>query len=465
MTADIQTLASDLARFAIEAPRYTSYPTAVEFSPALGPDEHAARLRRADAAGPDAPLSIYVHLPFCREMCDFCGCHALVARSPGRIVRYLDDLATEIALVAGHLPTRRRVSEVHLGGGSPSLLEPSETERLFGVLRSRFRVDGDAEISVEVDPRTVTRDKLATYRACGVRRISMGFQDLDAGVQAAIGRNQSAEVSESVFRDARAAGFDGINVDLCYGLPRQTEATFDATLRAVAALRPDRIAVFGYAHVPWLKPLQRRIDETSLPATDLRLRLLATARARLAEAGYRAIGIDHFALPGDPLCRALDDKRLHRNFQGYTTTSARDLIGLGLSAISDVGGAFVQNQRHLGPYHAALEAGRLPAERGIDRTPDDELRGHVIRRLMCDFELDVPEVEARFRIGFWSTFAAERPELERLAREGLVRLAADRVELTPLGCVFVRNVATVFDAHRRRGRGPAATTPRFSKTV
>jgi len=453
-----------LSRFAIEAPRYTSYPTAADFSPAFDADAYADRLAAADAARPHQPVALYVHLPFCRSLCDFCGCHALVGRTTERIDRYLTALEDEVALVAARLPRRRSVAELHFGGGSPSVLAPAQTERVFAALRRHFDVPPSAAVSVEVDPRTVDGEKLETYRRCGVRRVSMGFQDLDPGVQEAIGRHQSIEQSVAAYREVRRAGFEGINVDLCYGLPRQTEATFGETLRQVIDLAPDRIAIFGYAHVPWLKPLQRRIDGKALPGGELRVRLLLLCRERLAAAGYRSIGMDHFARPTDALARALDQRRLHRNFQGYTDTTTSDLVGLGLSAIGEVGGAFVQNQRSLPAYYAAIARGSLATERGVEQTADDELRGYVIRRILCDFALDEREVAARFDIDFPATFAPELRDLDALAADGFLRREDGRMTLLPIGRVLVRNVATVFDA-RRRARDTRDARTRFSTTA
>ncbi|HET6148900.1 MAG TPA: oxygen-independent coproporphyrinogen III oxidase [Polyangia bacterium] len=464
MTANLPTGNDLLAHLVVEAPRYTSYPTAVDFSSDVDAVAYADRLAAADSAGSSQPLALYVHLPFCRALCDFCGCHALVARTHNRIERYLDALEQELELVARHLPHRRTVGELHLGGGSPSVLTCEDTARLFAAIRRLFDLPHTAAISVEVDPRTVDRAKLETYRRCGVRRISMGFQDLDPGVQEAIGRHQSIEASIDAYIEARRAGFDAINVDLCYGLPRQTEATFDETLAQVIALAPDRISIFGYAHVPWLKPLQRRINQKTLPGSDVRVRLQSLCRERLIGAGYRSIGMDHFALPGDPLTRALDQGRLHRNFQGYTETSGTDLVGVGVSAIGDVAGAFVQNHRSLGGYHDAIAAGQLATERGVRRTADDELRAHVIRRIMCDFALDEREVSARFGIDFETTFAAELRELEELVAQGLVERAPGRLTLLPTGRVFVRNVASVFDA-RRRERSESPARVRLSTTA
>lgn len=448
-----------LKRLVIEVPRYTSYPTAAEFSPAVDATVHAANLREAGRAG-DGPLSLYVHLPFCGSICHFCGCHALVARTSGRMNRYLSTLREEMKLVAEALGGRRPIAELHLGGGSPSLLSPREIEGVMEGLRAHFRFADEAEIAIEADPRTVDADKLACYRQLGVRRISFGFQDLDENVQRAIGRHQSADTSRTAYTLARAAGFEGINVDLCYGLPEQTEATFARTVDETIVLRPDRVALFGYAHVPWLRPQQNRIPRASLPDLELRLRLLTDAHARFAAAGYMPIGFDHFALPTDALARAASERRLHRNFQGYTTTSTDALVGLGLSAISDLPAAFAQNARTLAGYYGAVDAGRLPTERGVIRSSDDHLRGDVIRQLMCTFRIDRRRVERAYGIPFAFTFAAELVALAPLRDQGLVILGDDFVELTELGRMFVRNVAVVFDAHRKpQGlRAPSVAT-------
>jgi len=452
---------NDLKRFVIDVPRYTSYPTAAEFSTEVGPEAHAKQLLARGAHGSGA-VSLYVHLPFCAELCHFCGCHALVARTPERIDRYLQALDTEAALVAGLLGAQQQVVELHFGGGSPSLLEAPAFADLIAALRRRLSFAAGAAISLEADPRTVTREKMAAYRQAGVDRISFGFQDLDEDVQAAIGRHQSAAVSRAAYATARELGFRGINVDLCYGLPAQTRATFAATVDAVVQLRPDRVALFGYAHVPWMKPRQKLIDATTLPRTELRLELVADAHARMSDAGYVPIGFDHFALPDDPLAQAAARGTLHRNFQGYTATRTEALIGLGLSAISELPGCYSQNQRTLRGYYAALEAGRLPTERGVHRTPEDRVRGDLIRRVMCEFRLNVPAIEAAYRLSFADAFAHELAELRRLEQDGLVNVGADTIELTALGRLFVRNVAVVFDAHRRKA-APAA--PRFSPSV
>ena len=457
----------DLARFSIEAPRYTSYPTAADFGPeADGRAFRTALAALAALAGDSAPLGLYVHLPFCREICHFCGCHALVARTSARIDRYLSCLAAEAAAVGGVLGGRA-VAELHFGGGSPSFLDGADFERVMTSLHAAFTFAPAAAISLEADPRTTDLDKLRRYRALGVGRISFGVQDLDEDVQRAIGRNQSRAVSLAAYEHARAVGFAGVNLDLCYGLPGQTEATMAATIADVLALRPDRVALFGYAHVPWMKPMQRLIPAESLPRADLRLRLVASARAAFTGAGYHAIGLDHFALPGDELARAATEGTLHRNFQGYTATRTDALIGLGTSAISDLPAGYFQNQRNLGDYLRAVDAGGLATERGVLRTRDDVVRGDIIRTLMCRGHLDLAEIERRHELRFATAFAAELAALRRLEDDGLLRLdlGAARLDLTPLGAVFVRNVARVFDAHRRPERERPGASPRFSVTV
>jgi oxygen-independent coproporphyrinogen III oxidase len=451
---------ADLKRLVMDVPRYTSYPTAAEFSPDIGPAAHATSLDEA-AAVPDAPLSLYVHLPFCKSICHFCGCHALVARTPERIERYLRALGREMELVAEALHGARPVAELHFGGGSPSLLSVDDFTRVMRDLRASFPFTDDIAISLEADPRTTDREKLACYRRQGVSRLSFGFQDLDPNVQRAIGRHQSEETSRAVYTLAREVGFEGINVDLCYGLPEQTEETFARTVDEVIALRPDRIALFGYAHVPWHKPKQKLIVASTLPDTDTRLRLVADAHTRLAEGGYVPIGFDHFALPGDALAVAARAGNLHRNFQGYTTTRTDALVGLGLSAISDLPDGYAQNARTLGDYLSALDEGRLPTERGASRSHDDRLRGDLIRRIMCTFRIDRAEVERAHGIDFAAAFAPELRALEGLETQGLVTVSDAAVELTELGRLFVRNVAVVFDAYR--AKKPAGM--RFSSSV
>jgi len=454
--------AEQMARFSIEAPRYTSYPTAAEFTPSVGAASYRDALERLPAL---LPVALYVHLPFCREICHFCGCHALVARTPDRIERYLACLGAEISATARTGGGGRSVVELHFGGGSPSFLAADDFARVMDDLRGSFPFAPDVAVSMEADPRTIDGQKLLRYRALGVSRISFGIQDLDQGVQTAIGRHQSREVSLRAYQLARETGFTGVNLDLCYGLPGQTEETLSATVDEVIGLRPDRVALFGYAHVPWLKPMQRLIAASSLPRAGLRLRMIAAVRAAFEAAGYVAIGLDHFALPADELARAAAAGTLHRNFQGYTVTRTEALLGLGTSAISDLPSGYFQNHRQLGAYHRATDAGGLATERGVLRTADDVVRGEIIRTLMCQGRLDLAAIEQRFSLCFVQAFAPEVVALRGLEQDGLLHLDLGRKQLalTPLGSVFVRNVAREFDAHRR-GVGPG-TPARFSATV
>lgn len=463
----------DMARFSIEAPRYTSYPTAAEFTTEVGPRDLRAALAAlpgplvSATSAPPLPIGVYVHLPFCREICHFCGCHALVARTPERIDRYLGCLAGEAVAVGRELGPGRAVAELHFGGGSPSFLEADDFERVMDALQAAFTFSSSAAVSLEADPRTTDLAKLRRYHALGVRRVSFGVQDLDEDVQRAIGRHQTRATSIAAYRQAREVGFDGVNLDLCYGLPEQTEATMAATVEAVAALRPDRVALFGYAHVPWMKPMQRLIPAASLPRADLRVRMIANARASFLAAGYQAIGLDHFALPTDELARAAAAGTLHRNFQGYTCTRTDALIGLGTSAISDLPAGYFQNQRKLGEYLRAVDAAGFATERGVRRTRDDVVRGEIIRALMCRGGLDLGALERRFELRFATAFEPELAALRGLQGDGLLRLDLDagRLDLTPLGEVFVRNVARVFDAYRGPERARSTTPVRFSCSV
>jgi len=466
----------EMARFSIEAPRYTSYPTAAEFGPDVGPSDLRAALSALSspsslpgAASPSGrlPVGVYVHLPFCRDICHFCGCHAMVARTPERIDRYLGCLAVEAAATGRALGAGREVAELHFGGGSPSFLEADDFARVMDGLHEAFAFAPSAAVSLEADPRTTDLAKLQRYHALGVRRISFGVQDLDEDVQRAIGRHQSRATSIAAYQMARQVGFDGVNLDLCYGLPEQTEVTMASTVNEVLALRPDRVALFGYAHVPWMKPMQRLIPAASLPRADRRVRMIADARAAFVAAGYHAIGLDHFALPTDELARAAVAGTLHRNFQGYTTTRTDALIGLGTSAISDLPAGYFQNKRKLGDYQRAVDAEGLATERGVLRTREDVVRGDIIRTLMCRGGLDLRAVERRCELPFVSAFEPEVAALRRLESDGLVQLDLEggRLALTPLGEVFVRNVARVFDAYRGGERARAGGPVRFSSTV
>ncbi len=453
-----------LRRYDRPGPRYTSYPTALEFHDGFGPRDYRARLARA-AERADEPLSLYAHLPFCESRCSFCACTVLITRNRAVGEKYLGYLLREIDLVAPLLGERRRVAQLHWGGGTPTFFDPAQVRRLFAAFRARFELLPDAEVALEVDPRVTGTDHMETLRELGFNRVSMGVQDFDGAVQEAIHRIQPLEATRDLVELARRLGFRSVNLDLVYGLPRQSEAGFLRTLESVVALRPDRLAVYSFAVVPWLKRNQRLLRMEELPPPDVKLRLFGHAREVLLRAGYRAIGMDHFALPGDELSRAAAARVLHRNFMGYTTRPAPDMIGFGMSAIGEAGGAFVQNHKSLTRYYEHLDAGELPVERGLALEPDDERRRAVILSLMCNFHVDAAAWEARFGEPFAACFRRELAELaadDGPVAHGFVEVRPDGIEVTAAGALFVRNVAMVFD---RRTRERRAAGPAFSRTV
>jgi len=451
------TTADLVRRYDRPGPRYTSYPTALELHEGLGAGAYRGLLE--DAARRSGPLSLYVHLPFCEERCLFCGCNVVVTRKREIAERYLGFLLREIDTVAGLLGRDRPVTQLHWGGGTPTYLSPEQMRRLFGALSDRFELDPDAEIAIEVDPRVTTVEHLETLRDLGFNRLSAGVQDFAPDVQEAIGRRQTYAQAEALAGKVRELGFRSLNLDLVYGLPRQTPASFLETLATVASLRPDRLAIYSYAHVPWLKGHQRKIAVEELPASETKAELLSSAVRALTAAGYVPIGMDHFALPGDELAKAARDGGLWRNFMGYTVRRGSDLVGFGLSAIGDIAGTFLQNHRKLHLYERAVEEGGLGTERGYAPTPDDRLRRHVITELMCNFSVARADVERRFGIRFDETFAREMEELEPLAADGLVRVDEEGIAVTER--LFVRNVCMIFDAYLGRHRG----RPRWSRTV
>jgi oxygen-independent coproporphyrinogen III oxidase len=458
-TADLSSL---VERYDRPGPRYTSYPTAVEFHTGFG--EQAYRARLATAAAIDAPLSLYLHVPFCESRCAYCGCAVIATTKRDVAATYLEYLQREIAMLAEALGTRRRVVQCHWGGGTPTYLSPAQIATLDASVRRHFDVAPDAEKAIEIDPRVTTPRQIALLRQLGFNRLSFGVQDFDERVQHAIGRHQSEQVTRSLYWAARDAGFDSINFDLVYGLPLQTPESFRRTLESVIDLLPDRIAVYSYAHVPWMRAHQKAIDPLDLPDAQTKRALLGAALDAFTDAGYIAIGIDHFALPDDELAVAARERRLHRNFMGYTVRPAPDSVAVGVSAIGDVAGAFSQNHKTLARYYEAIDAGRFPVERGYALTDDDRVRRYVIAELMCNFHVEGTALRARFGVGLEDRFA---PELDRLtepggpAADGLVRLEGGSLTVTDLGRLFVRNVCMVFDQYLAAHEG----RPVFSRTV
>lgn len=452
-----------LAQHDRPGPRYTSYPTAVEFHEGVTARDYETRLERARERAAE-PLSLYLHLPFCDHRCLFCGCHVIVSPHKERALPYLELLAREIDLVADRLGPRRGVSQVHLGGGTPTYFTPSQLQGLLGKLFERFRPVPGAEIAVEVDPRVTTTEHIDTLAGLGFNRMSLGLQDLAPEVQQAVERIQTLEETQSLLRRGRSHGFTGINIDLIYGLPRQTREGFSRTLDAVVALGPDRVAVYSFAYVPWIRAHMRRIDDSTLPDPGEKYGLLATAREKLQEAGYLAIGMDHFARPDDELARARAAGRLRRNFQGYTVLPADEVVGLGISAIGDLGGGYFQNEKKLSAYREALEQGRLPIERGILRSDDDEIRRQVILELMCNGAVDPGAVAERHGIDFDAYFAVDLERLRVYEKDGFVTIAPDAIRATEIGEAFIRNLAMCFDRYWRE-KHEAEAKPVFSRTI
>jgi oxygen-independent coproporphyrinogen-3 oxidase len=453
-----------LRKYDRPGPRYTSYPTAVEFNPAYDAQAYFGSLEQA-AARADDPLSLYLHLPFCEHRCTFCGCNVVITRHREVEQKYLTYLHREIREVSRRLGRRRKVVQYHWGGGTPTYLAVEEMRALQQVVTECFDIQPDAESAIEVDPRVTSREQIDLLRAMGFNRLSMGVQDFDPEVQAIINRNQTERQTRELFAYSRNAGFGSINVDLIYGLPLQKPETFAKTLDAVIELRADRVAVYSYAHVPWLRTQQKGFDPAMLPSGEQKLELFCIAREAFVQAGYRQIGMDHFAVPEDELAKAVESRTLSRNFMGYTVKSAPDMIGLGVSAIGDVAGAYAQNQKKLPRYYDALDQGLLPIDRGYRLSADDQLRRFVITQLMCNFHLDKRAVEARFGIVFDQAFEPELAQLvapDGLIAAGFVSLSREALDVEPLGRLFVRNVAMLFDRYLA---GRSAGAPIFSRTI
>ena len=433
-------------------PRYTSYPTADRFDEHFGAADYVGALQLRNETRAAHPLSLYVHLPFCNTICYYCACNKIITRNREHSERYVSSLEREIAIVGALLEGDPPVSQLHWGGGTPTFLARDEMRALMHALRRNFRFAPDTEISIEVDPRKVGEETVAFLAELGFNRMSVGIQDFDPDVQRAVNRIQREEQTRCVIDAARMQGFASVNADLIYGLPRQSVQGFGATLDKVVSMSPDRIALYSYAHVPHLFKTQRQIVPAELPSADVKLDLLALAIARLTEAGYVYIGMDHFARPDDELAIAQREGTLHRNFQGYSTRADCDLIGFGISAIGKVGNAYVQNVKALEPYYARLDAYVLPVLRGIALTGDDVVRRDAIQRIMCDFELDFAQFEIAQGIRFAEYFAPELDTLRSLADDGIVTLTDRGLAVTSAGRLLVRTVAMAFDRHLREAR-------------
>ncbi len=452
-----------LTRFDVSGPRYTSYPTADRFVDAFGEDEYVLALqqRRQSAVGKALPLSVYVHIPFCESLCYYCACNKIITKHHDRADVYLRYLNREIELHTAHCGVGQVVSQIHLGGGTPTFLSDEGLRDLMGMLRNHFTLVPGGEYSIEVDPRTVDADRLALLHELGFNRLSFGVQDFDPEVQKAVHRIQPKEQVFSLVESARSIGFDSINVDLIYGLPKQTPDSFDRTLAQVAELRPDRIALYAYAHLPERFKPQRRIVWADLPMASAKVSMLSRSLEAFSAAGYVYVGMDHFALPDDALAIAKRQGRLHRNFQGYSTQPDCDLIALGVSAIGRVGATYSQNAKTLDDYYDRLNQGHLPVVRGLALTRDDLVRRAVIMALMCQGELLFEPMEQSWLIDFRTYFAAELEQLKEMEGQGLVVLGPEGIEVTAMGWYFVRGIAMVFDRYLQADKNRA----RFSRII
>lgn len=461
-TQNIVTFDADLiARYDGRGPRYTSYPAAPEFSTGFTVADYREFAARSNKT--DRPLSIYVHIPFCNSLCYYCGCNKIVTRSQDRIAGYLDNLHREIDMQAGLFAPTRPVQQLHLGGGTPTYIKNQQLRELIQKLGSAFSFAprGEREFSIEVDPRTVDASSIALHAELGFNRLSLGVQDFDPAVQQAVNRVQSEEQIAALLAAARSNNFNSVSFDLIYGLPQQTEESFARTLRSVIEMRPDRLAVYNYAHLPARFKGQRMIDADQIPAPAVKLQLLQMTIERLQEAGYCYVGMDHFALPEDDLVRARESRTLQRNFQGYSTHRGCDLVGLGVSSISQIGSSYSQNTTTTKEYEALIDSGRLPVCLGIAIDKDDLVRADVIQTLMCYDEIVFAEFDSQHELSFRDYFAKELANLAPHLADGLVELDLHRLRVSPRGRLLMRNIAMQFDRHLDH----AAEIERFSKAI
>jgi len=455
-----------LRRYDKPGPRYTSYPTAPHFTSAFDVREFQRFVRQTGQAVPPRPLSLYVHIPFCSSPCLYCGCNRVITRSSDRAAAYVARLLREIDIVAplfGH----REVRQLHFGGGTPNFLTPAQLGEIIERLHRHFRFSGpgERELSIEMDPRFARPEDFEPLAWLGINRVSFGVQDFDTQVQLAVNRVQSCEQTLAAIEACRAAGIASVNVDLMYGLPLQSPASFRRTLRTVIETRPSRLAVYGYAHLPGLFKAQRRIHANQLPDAETRVKLLSMAIDMLSAAGYRHIGMDHFALPEDELVRAQETGTLQRNFMGYTTHAGCDLLGFGVSSISHLGNSYSQNPRDLEAWEAAIDAGRLPVWRGLELDADDVIRANIISQIMCRGDVDITAVENRYGIDFWSYFPAAHEQLAQLEADGLVWVCASRIVASSQGGYLLRVIAACFDRYLAAHSNHAPAAVSFSKVM
>ncbi len=456
----MSTLTTLLEKYSRPGPRYTSYPTAPYFHAGFTEAEWIPELDASQ--DPERALSLYLHIPFCDTLCYYCGCNMVATGDYNKVSPYLDHLDHEMARVAEHCDPRRRVEQLHWGGGTPTYLRPKDIRRLMDKVRSRFEIASDAEMGCEADPRELTREHLLALRESGFNRLSIGVQDLDERVQKAVNRVQPEGMIKEVYGWARELDFASINMDLIVGLPHQSVASFARTLDKAIAWAPDRFAIFSYAHVPWMKKHQKLIREEDLPDFTARMDLQQLIHEQLGAAGYINIGMDHFAKPDDEMVKAQQSKTLWRNFQGYTTHKNCDIYAFGVSSISQTPDTYMQNEKNLKKYQETVASGRLPVERGLRLTRDDHIRRDAITHIMCNLELPVPAFEARWDIVFRDYFADALAELPALEADALIEIAPERITVTDLGRLFLRNIAMCFDSYLKQA---VQDQPRYSRTA
>ena len=447
-------------KYSKPGPRYTSYPTALEFKDAFTYDAYINKLESQDKS---RPLSLYFHLPFCRNACYFCGCNVVFTSKEDKMLRYMDYLKRELDILVKHVDTSREVIQMHFGGGTPTFFSASQLEEIIKMIKSHFKnFAKNAEISCEIDPRHINEDQMRVMSEQGFNRVSFGIQDFNEKVQIAVHRVQPYDVTKAAMDLARKYNMVSVNVDLIYGLPYQTLETFKETLRLALTLNPDRFAVFNYAHVPWLKKTMRKIDETTLPLPDEKLQIMQYTIDFLTANGYKMIGMDHFAKPEDELFKAIEKGELHRNFQGYTTKGGADLVGGGLTSIGEGVDYYAQNFKDMKAYEAAIDAGKLPFERGVVLNEDDMIRQHVIMELMSNFKMDIERFNKEYDVDFNTYFKEDLPDLQPFIEEGLVVMDKNHITCSETGTLLIRNIAMVFDAYMNQHAGSKKT---FSKTV
>ncbi|MBO7154301.1 MAG: oxygen-independent coproporphyrinogen III oxidase [Campylobacter sp.] len=443
-------------KYSKPGPRYTSYPTALEFSDEFSYDEYIKRLKECDK-----PLSLYFHLPFCRSACYFCGCNVIYTSKSDKMSRYLDYLERELEILSSIVDTNRSVVQMHFGGGTPTFYSASELDRIIKAIKKHFKnFANDAEISCEIDPRFLNEEQLQVLSSHGFNRVSFGVQDFDEQVQKEIHRIQPYDITQNAVNLARKYGMISVNTDLIYGLPYQSLDSFKRTLELGVSLNPDRFAIFNYAHVPWIKKSMRKFDEATLPSPKTKLEILKYTMEYLPNHGYKMIGMDHYAKPEDELFKALENGSLHRNFQGYTTKGGAQLIGIGLTSIGEGDDYYAQNFKDMANYEAAIDAGKLPNAKGIYLNSEDRLRKSVIMELMANFSLDIKRVESEFGINFFEHFKAELNELGDLMQ--FININNDKISINQTGTLLIRNIAMCFDEYMAKFKG---VNNSFSKTV